>query len=218
MSSHGLGIEGAARALTVSKALQRETTEQKVSLSEAIDNLTSKLSVANLICIDCGSPSPAPTIPCDSDSLPRRPSDVRIQPVLALPHKATTTSTISSTNSTALNVPAGRKSKTSKQKHGNGSRKRAVDDISSTNHPTEKKTSSKKEEATNSSNFTTRERSDSLSEVVSAKFGGEADDTSTSVRTGSLPSPVVVRAKHGRVDDGESSQNALKRSRAASDL
>lgn len=212
MATHGLGIEGSARALTVSKTLQRESTERNLTMMEAIDDLTSKLSVANLIRMDRGSPAPVPPSPSDvAVSIPSRPSKVRIQPVPATRSKPTITTRAFGSNAAATAL-LGRKSKLAskadKQNLGNAGRKRPVEDISIANN-------AKKEDPPNNNSFPKRERSDSLSEVVSAKFGERTTDDATNKRSGT---PPAVRTKRGRVDEGGASQSALKLARAATDL
>jgi hypothetical protein len=49
MELQGLGMEDAAKALVVSKAVRRAMKEQGFSAIEAIDDLTAKLCVANLL-------------------------------------------------------------------------------------------------------------------------------------------------------------------------
>lgn len=221
MAAHGLGIESASRALTVSKALQRETSESKISMLEAIDDLSARLSVSNLVRKGRESPSPLPASPCDDVVSIARPSGVRIRPVahkgkVAARSKSTTTATSITPTTT---VPNGRKTKslgkTSKQKNAHGSsRKRSVEDMTVTGSSASGNPSSKKEETTNI--FPSRARSDSLSDVVSAKFGEKNEEIETSsVRSAAGPNAVPVRTKRGRADDPEATPNSMKRSRTA---
>jgi hypothetical protein len=220
MSTLGIGIEDAARALTVSRALERETTQRNISILEAIDDLTSKLSVTNLIHRGSRSPSNK-LIPCDDDNTPHRTAEIRIQPVPTLTVPRPTSAPPSIEYSSAAGT-SGRKiksvnNKNVKQKNGTGNRKRPAED-STANNRLDHSSTSKKE--TPAESFQARNRSDSLSEVVSAKFGDgklPPEDAASTIRSTSLTSPAAVRVKRGRVDDGESAHSTLKRSRANSD-
>lgn len=214
MSTLGLGIEDAARALTVSKAIQREQTQRGVSPLDAMDQLTAKLSGANLMSVGQGAQPASSMDPCDS--MPSRASEVRIQPVLsvAIPPRKRTKSATSGTGpiSSRTNTLALKSAK-----HGNGTRKRSAEDMSTPNQPD---LSIHKQEASDDC-FQPRPRSDSLTEVANAKLGDKklpTEEPSSAIRAGTLASPSVVRAKRGRVDDGEQPHNVLKRTRASSDL
>ena len=226
MSQHGLGLEGAAKALTVSKVVQRKIEERKVSMVQAIDDLTSKLSVTNLVRIESRSPSPAvPESPCCNEvGIPVvRATEMRIQPIsLAQPRLKTTAATptlssIPSTITTTASAPTrkpkalnnNKNSNSNKQKNAYASnRKRSGEELKSDNN-TAKNTTKKDDNLPPNR----RERSDSLSEVVQAKFGGDAP---VEEEAPARAAPVAVRAKRGRADECEAPCATMKRSRTAS--
>lgn len=209
MTVHGMGIESAAQALTVSRALQREIAQRNVSVVEAIDDLSNKLSLANLV-KKGEEPTPSPRV--DVAITPLQ-SEVRIQPLsVAAPlrPKPTTSITASSSATTAKkakpvnNKNAKQKSKTcasSNNKNAiNSARKRPLDDT---------KQSSDQPQY--------RQRSDSLSEVVNAKFAENAaklssdDDTKMPAVAASAAS---ARSKRTRVTE-EGTDHPAKRTRSA---
>lgn len=197
-----LGIEEAARALTVSKALQRVQARRNVSILEAVDELTATLSVTNLIHRGSRSPTSA-AVTCDE--LPHRTStEIRIQPVPSLnaPRPTSAPASIDYFSSAATSNKKTKpvNNKNAKPKNTNGSRKRSAEELIESN-----RIDTSKKEAP----IQTRPRADSLSEVVSAKFGEEEP------RSTPLTSPAAVRVKRGL--EGEAKHTALKRSRANSD-
>ncbi|CAB9500855.1 expressed unknown protein [Seminavis robusta] len=227
MSSHGLGMDDAAMALTVSKAVQREIEGREVSMIAAIDDLTSKLSVADLCRVDVPTPPATTATAAGSadDVVPVRivPAIERVVTQQKRPQQkpATLFATSNTTASTCTSVPpSGRKNKAHNNKtikHKNTTvanmRKRSVDDIAETNN--------KKEETPKI--IVKRDRSDSLSEVVNAKFADKKncnkDDDATSVASCARTSTGSVRSKRVRPDDVEAAtQGAMKRSRSVGDL
>lgn len=234
MSAHGLGLDDAAKALavsmTVSKSLQRETGVADVTMIEAMDDLASKLSVANLCRLDRDrSPSP---VPASGDGV-----SMRIQPMERMVVAPTTTrnhpkTTIPSTSSsptpaTPPMIASSRKTKVpvknAKHKGPNGpavfGRKRSAEDMNTKLAPENTKgVTTAKEESPIA--FTKRERSDSLTEVVNAKFADkkstslvlpESDSSASAKIAPDIPS-AVARSKRVRADDAE----AMKRPRTAS--
>jgi hypothetical protein len=199
MSTYGLGIDDAAKVLAVSvavsKALQREAVVADCAMIEAIDDLASKLSVANLVRLDRDrSPSPIPTSTADGsgDVAPMRIHQPMERMVVVAPtrnHKTTIPATGGSPPAvvtTPMIVSRKTKAPTSKnQKHKvpNGStvfggRKRSAEDMNTKIAAPDntKIVTTAKEESPMA--FTKRERSDSLTEVVNAKF---ADKKSTNL-------------------------------------
>lgn len=221
MSHHGLGLDGASKALAVSKAVQRVMHEQKLSMVEAIDSLTSKLSVTNLI-----ESRSALSVDDSTDASPNT-ADMRIQlPILAQQPRSKAITTTTTTQPSSVVVAAAsasvstssttstRKTKTAhnKQKNTNGgstARKRSVEEMKS----------DKNNDDNAQTQQPTRKRADSLSEVVNAKFGGK-DAAPVGGSEAAVPAPAaVVRVKRSRqADESEasSSSSGNKRSRAAS--
>lgn len=210
MRDHGLSIDAATKALTVSKALQREIAERHVSIVEAIDDLTSKLSFANLVRMKSQSPIAAP--PTASDDISARP---RIQPV---PMLATQVRSLATSTSTQANSSA-RKTKTNSKKEacakkgkvtsGTAGRKRSMEDVNDSKSHSAESTGSK---------FQSRERTDSVSEEVNAKLAENKsklsdDEAAAQAANRSVPGVAsAVRSKRGRVE-GDSDTPNMKRTR-----
>lgn len=231
--SKGLSMDAATSALTVSKALQREISDRKVCLVQAIDDLTSKLSVANITRVDnqrggylLASEAPeSPTNTVPVVSIPPPPSEMRI-PSLSITNNSaatpsTTTTTAASNNTKKTKVI----NKNGKQKNANGGRKRTMEDMNLPNKAGSSSDNNNNASTTNNNNNfqpATRERSDSLAEAVNAKFaenGNHESANSVSGRPGGTVATPSVRAKRARsVDaDGDSAAPAsAKRSRTPS--
>jgi hypothetical protein len=179
MSTYGLGLDDAAKAfavsMAVSKSLQRDAVEPDVAMIEAIDDLACRLSVANLFRRDT-SPSPVPAS-TTADVMRIQPMERMLVAPATRNHKTTIPSTASPPTPSSI---ASRKTKVvsaknPKHKGPNGpGRKRSADDMNTFIPPDNTKVTTVTEESPKA--FTKRERSDSLSEVVNAKF---ADKKST---------------------------------------
>jgi hypothetical protein len=219
MSAYGFGLDDAAKALAVSmavsKSLQSDTIEPDVAMIEAIDDLASKLSVANLFRRDT-SPSPVPAS-TTADVMRIQPMERMLVAPTTRNHKTTIPSAASSpTPSIASRKTKVAPAKNAKYKGPNGpGRKRSAEDMNTFIPPDNTKVTTVKEESPKP--FTKRERSDSLNEVVNAKFAdkkstlAESDSTASAKITSDISS-AVTRSKRVRAEDTE----AMKRSRTAS--
>lgn len=229
MSAHGLGLDDATKALAVSKALQREMEAREISVIDAVDDLTSKLSLANLFRMNSSSAiEPAVTDSATKTRTSTAPCDdlvsVRIQPVAALAGltRAKQTATPSTNTSPSTAPPfSGRKTRAS-NKHNNNkqkvatacnNRKRSADDMTATKNNAELggNNNGKKKEDTQQT-VVKRERSDSLSEVVNAKFADKKKEDNTSSTTGRMA--AANRSKRGRAEEVEAvatSQNGINK-------
>lgn len=221
MSQYGLGLEGATKALTVSNVVQREMAERKVSMMDAIDGLTCKLATANLVASTVSSAAAITSSHDDEVGMSVRPT--RIQLVLAQARQPTATTasstSLSSKTVTATASVSTRKAKSlnktsNKQKNTSSaaSRKRSAEETKSDKSNNNNNT---KDDNTSNNAPTRRLRSDSLSEVVEAKFGSE-----TPVEE--APVAVTTRSKRARgAEDAEASTSSgpmSKRSRTTGGL
>lgn len=199
MNNRGLGLGEAAQALAISRALKRGMSDNGLSLQEAIDGLTSKLSLSNLVKSkyefedECLSPDPS--------SSSRAPSSVSITPKI---HAIAAPSVQRPNLSTPISrkVKPTSKSAKAKLKNSTNVRRRSIDEIGQV-------------EKRDSTTFQTRDRADSLSTTeVNAKIAKKSlrNDEGASLETPLRPAPTV-RSKRGRVDDSENNPSALKRAR-----
>jgi hypothetical protein len=224
MRRYGLGSEHAVKAMTVSDTLERTIAESNgnVSVLQAVTDLTVRLSKAKFgqhqpeqhEGIDgsgsVGVASATSSSDLDLVVVPATPAavtkkqapDLRIKPVPSierLAHAHTRSSSFSSTKAVA-GGPASTNTKKAKSVNKNGKVKSK--DIS---------------KDTQQGETSNRPRSDSVSDIVTAKLGAEktaktdADKTVKNAPTGATP--ASVRAKRGRGEDNEVTASTHKRSR-----
>ena len=186
MKAYNLGIEEATKAIIVSKAMNRALAAASTP-TKAIELLSEKISVANLL-----YDSSDEDIPSD-DERSIRP-ELRVEPVIPVDRqlssrRRTTFSRISRVANTTLRPRITKPNMTG--------RKRSIEETVSVE---------KKE---------TRERSDSVTEVVNAKVNATKSNEEGCGAESLLRSPVV-RAKRGlRVDDPETQTSSHKRIRSS---
>jgi hypothetical protein len=234
MRRYGLGSEHAVKAMTVSDALARTIAESSgnVSVLQAVTDLTVRLSSAKFgqhqpeqqeVVDGSGSVGVAsatssssdldlavvPATPAATVTKKQAPNVRTIKPVPSierLAHAHTRSSSFSSTKAVA-GGPGPSSSNTKKAKSSinkNGSKVKSKDSIS--------KDTQQQGETSNG-----RPRSDSVSDIVTAKLGAEktaktdADKAVKNAPTGATP--ASVRAKRGRGEDNEVTASSHKRSR-----
>lgn len=178
MSSFGLGVDDASHAFTVSRAVRRAMKERGLSAVEAIDDLSSKLNISNLV-----TSSPSEELVDDDDQTlvsTSRPSSPAQQQRTAPAPTPATTDRISS-----------------QQQH----RKRKASAKTNHKNTKQKKTPSRKRPAPSSNDekkfSSSRERADSVTEAVEAKAKKarrSSPEDSPSPETSSDAS-IIVRSK-----------------------
>lgn len=176
MELQGLGMEDAAKALVVSKAVRRAMKEEGFSAVEAIDDLTSKLSVANLLV----STSPATTTEKALEKI--------VVPLRSPSRRAAPATTIAPSSQQLHRKPSARKTALKKQ---------AKPSILSLKNPRKRLLSDDQKDNTKNG----RARTDSVTEEVNAKIA-ETRSAKQSVKrkevTGSAitgPVPAMKRPK-----------------------
>lgn len=199
MNTCGVGIDEAAKAFTISRVLKRGLSE-KLSLQEAIDSLTSKLSLSNLIKAE--NEYQCPGLP-KSNSCENVTINHKIRPVA--------TSTQQPSRTSLLSPIVVRKMKSVGNKNGKGKlknstniiRKRTIDEICQTD----------KRDSPNS--FPVRERADSVTTVVNAKIAQKSLRNEEEIAATETPLRAVpgnIRLKRTRGDDTDT-PGTLKRVR-----
>jgi hypothetical protein len=228
MRRYGLGSEHAVKAMTVSDALARAVAESggNVSVLQAVTDLTLKLSKAKFgqqqlqeqqdETVDGSVSSDVAASATSSSDLdlavvvvPATPivstrkqaPDLRIKPVPSidrLAHAHARSSSFSSTKAVVGGGPSAT-SKKAKSTNKNGKSVKSKDVSKDT------------QQETNS-----RARSDSVSDIVTAKLGAEKTaktDADKTVKNAPTTTPASVRAKRGRGEDNEVTASTHKRSR-----
>jgi hypothetical protein len=221
MRRYSLGSEHAVKAMTVSDALARAVAESggNVSVLQAVTDLTLKLSKAKFgqqqlqeqqdETVDGSVSSDVAASATSSSDLdlvvvvPATPivstrkqaPDLRIKPVA---HAHARSSSFSSTKAVVGGGPSAT-SKKAKSTNKNGKSVKSKDVSKDT------------QQETNS-----RARSDSVSDIVTAKLGAEKTaktDADKTVKNAPTTTPASVRAKRGRGEDNEVTASTHKRSR-----
>lgn len=226
MRRYGLGSEHAVKAMTVSEALERTiaesngnmsvlqaTTDLTVRLSRAKfgqqqlqephDDMNGNVSVASSD-VDLAPPvTPTTTTTTASTVTKKQAPDLRIKAVPSIERVAHVHARSSSFSSTKAVVPTTNTiSKKAKSTNKNG---KSV------------KQQSKTDASKDAQGEINRPRSDSVSDIVTAKLGAEktakadADKTVKNAPTGATP--ASVRVKRGRGEDNEVTASTHKRSR-----
>jgi hypothetical protein len=240
MRRYGLGSEHAVKAMTVSDALARTIAESSgsVSILQAVTELTVRLSNAKFgqhqpeheevadgngsvgVASATSSSSEldlavvAPATPATAVTKKQAPNNLRtIKPVPSierLAHAHTRSSSFSSTKAVAGGP--GPNSSSSNTKKAKSSINKNGGKVKSKDGSISKDTQQQGETSNN------RPRSDSVSDIVTAKLGAEktakqtdADKTVKNAPTGATP--ASVRAKRGRGEDSEVTASSHKRSR-----
>ena len=193
MKNYNLGIEEATKAIIVSRAMRRAMVTAS-SPAQAIEILSAKLSVANLL-YDSSSDDDG------DDDLSIRP-ELRVEPVVPVDRQHSSRKKITTTSSSRKTRAATNKTGTSSRPRSSNkgvliaSRKRSIEE---TGQPVVER----KE---------TRERSDSVTEVVNAKVINakkSTEDTCGAESSSLLRTPSVVRGKRVlRVDDSDGQQTS----------
>lgn len=171
MTTFGLGVDDASQALTVSRAVKRAMNERGLSAVEAIEDLSSKLNISNLV--TSGEPQKEEHVVVNT-SRPSSPQQQRPAPAPTLSMADRTFTTLQ--------------------------RKRKASNKPSTHHKNakQKKNQSRKRPApTGNEKFSSsRERADSVTEAVEAKAKKarhSPEDSPSPADTDAAP--IIVRAK-----------------------
>jgi len=188
MRRYGVGSKQAARALIVSSTLKQYSTDRGLSTVDAVKELTSKLSQARLV--EHGAETTQDQVASETPMRSQSP-EMRIPPVQSMDRPITRNNKI--TKKSKSSKP---KSKEASTKITNG-RKRSMDEST----PTEQPESS-------------RARSDSVTEAVTAKLADQVDENNSATAKAPSGSPAV-RSKRGRDDNTITSSNKRSRSSAA---
>jgi hypothetical protein len=191
MNLYGMGMEDAAHALTVSRAVGRLISERGLSAAQAIDDLASKLSIARLLESSEASSSSEderPASPRNSGGM-KRP--LSLESTTTTTNSSSTPRISSPTNSNNLGDNSSRvaavvsKVSASKKTHVKSSAHKKLKTTSS--HASRKRPAP---DAENKNGVTTRARADSVSEEVQAKVAKKArreDGTSSPVANNNSP-------------------------------
>jgi hypothetical protein len=177
MSSFGLGVDDASHAFTVSRAVRRAMKERGLSAVEAIDDLSSKLNISNLV-----TSSPSEELVDDDQTLvsTSRPSSPAQQQRTAPAPTPATADRIST-----------------QQQH----RKRKASAKTNHKNTKQKKTLSRKRPAPSSNDekkfSSSRERADSVTEAVEAKAKKARRSSPEDSPSPEAPSDasIIVRSK-----------------------
>jgi hypothetical protein len=246
MRRYNLGSEQSVKAMTVSDALERTVAENGVSVMQAVTDLTVRLANhkfgqehedvdgssstrAASSDLDLDSVVPVPATPLTittttssiAASTKQAPdlNSVRIKPVSStsierLTHDAhTRSSSFSSTNAVMGGIVA--TNSTSNSKKAKSSANKNSGKVKSSS-----KGDSHVSSKDNSSQETSRPRSDSVSDIVTAKLGektAKTDADKTGVKNAPTATPQSVRGKRGRSgEETEVTASTHKRSRQSS--
>lgn len=160
MTTFGLGVDDASHALTVSRAVQRAMKERGLSAVEAIDDLSTKLNISNLV--SCGATTSQEGVM--EPLVSSRPSSPQLQ--RATPPTSSSTCGGDRVSSTQQQQRAskGRKGSGAKTSHKNGKQKASKQGGSANT-----RNQSRKRCAPDDKFSTGRERADSVTEAVEAK-------------------------------------------------
>lgn len=188
MTAFGLGVDDAAQALTVSRAVQRAMKERGLSAVEAIDDLSSKLSITKLLASGVEEPK--------EQDLPSRPCS----PEQRMPATPTTATSDRHSNHPRKGRKASAKPalKNVKQKasKGTNSKNQCRKRPSLTNEESKQGETLK---------FSSRARADSVTDAVEAK-AKKARISPEEASPSEAPPPIIVRSKRTAAHRGEDAQ------------
>jgi hypothetical protein len=179
MTAYGLGVDDAAQALTVSRAVNRAMKERGLSAVEAIDDLTSKLSITKLLASGVQEPN-EPELP---SSRPCSPD-----------HRTPATPPTATSDRHCNQHRKGRKA-IAKPVLKNVSKKASKG--TSTKNQSRKRPAPPNDETKQgeSVKFSSRARADSVSEAVEAKAKKARISPEEASPSESPPPPITVRSK-----------------------
>ena len=192
MTAFGLGIDEATQALTVSRAVQRAMKEHGLSVVEAIDDLSSKLSITKLLA------SGVEEHPNEQE-LPSRPCS----PEQQMP---ATPTTLSSDHHSNHPRSKGRKAN-SKPMLKNNVKQKASKGTTNSKNQCRKRPSPTNEENKQGETlkFSSRARADSVTDEVEAK-AKKARISPEEALPSEAPPPIIVRSKRTAAHFGEDAQ------------
>jgi len=133
METIGISLEDATKVITVSTALRKAQTSGRSTI-EAIDELTSRLNMANLLrgggsSPRSSSPIPSAVLPVLSVAPPLTPSgNVKSTTEDSFPLRSSTMTTTTTTTTSAAECQRPPRNKGQEQQQGKGRRKRALTD------------------------------------------------------------------------------------------
>lgn len=200
MRRYGLGIEEASRTIIVSRAL-RKAMDTHASPAKAIEHLASKIAVKRLL-YDSSEEDPT-----SDDEFPPISANLRVEPISTMERNVSSTRARTAPVRTARLVSnSGKATRPRKAPTPNKPifRKRSIDEIGSADKSEEEEFA------------TTRARSESVSEEVSAKIAQQSGSGDETPVAESAARPVRAKRSHSRPDDAEPSltQSSNKRIRS----
>lgn len=203
MTHQGVGLEAAAQALTVSKALQRLMKERSISAVEAINDLTSRLSFTHLMLLSDD----------EFDDQIQENNEI-FRPQTTTPVKRLTQATpMSVTTEKQRTIPSSSRKCPLSKKIGKGKSESSKGKTTATPKGSRKRAISGTEQdvTTSQGESKVRARTDSVAEVVNAKMAAVDTGSSETIK------PVAaVRGKRRGADDSKpeaAPSNTTKRQR-----